>query len=89
MPWEEPNSQMLVSTMATLWHGLPCPHVPSRRATARPVPKAPAFFDEFKLFTLAQMPFSFTPNGYHGGFTSTVAKSAGVTVSIFTLTPLP
>ncbi len=24
----------------TLWHGLPCPHVPSRRATARPALKS-------------------------------------------------
>lgn len=36
--------------------------------------------DEFKLFFLAQMPFSLTQNGYHGGFTGTVTRTAGMTV---------
>ena len=36
--------------------------------------------DEFKFFVLAQMPFSLTQNGYHGGFTGTVARTAGMTV---------
>jgi len=42
-PEREPKSQMPVFMREMLWHGLPCPHVPSRRATARPGPKkAPA-----------------------------------------------
>ena len=32
------------------------------------------------MFFLAQMPFSLTQNGYHGGFTGTVARTAGMTV---------
>ncbi len=36
--------------------------------------------DEFKLFFLAQMPFSLTQNGNHGGFTGTVAKTGGLTM---------
>jgi arylsulfatase A-like enzyme len=36
--------------------------------------------DEFKIMTLAQMPFSLTQNGNHGGFTGTVARTAGATV---------
>ena len=40
-----PKSRMPVSTRESLWRGLPCPHVPSRRATAKAgVDKAPAFF---------------------------------------------
>ncbi len=34
--------------------------------------------DEFKFLILAQMPFSLTRNGYHGGFTGTVERTAGV-----------
>jgi hypothetical protein len=34
-PDREPNSLMPVFTDETLWQGLPCPHVPSRRATAK------------------------------------------------------
>ena len=36
--------------------------------------------DEFKFLILAQMPFSLTRNGYHGGFTGTVERTAGVNV---------
>jgi arylsulfatase len=36
--------------------------------------------DEFKALSLAQMPFSLTRNGYHGGFTGTVERTAGVTM---------
>ncbi len=35
--------------------------------------------DEFKFLSLAQMPFSLTRNGYHGGFTGTVERTAGLT----------
>jgi arylsulfatase A-like enzyme len=35
--------------------------------------------DEFKVFLLAQMPFSLTRNGHHGGFTGTIGRVAGVT----------
>ncbi|MBS0520022.1 MAG: sulfatase-like hydrolase/transferase [Proteobacteria bacterium] len=36
--------------------------------------------DEFKAFNLVQLPFAFTRNGNHGGFTGSVAETAGGTV---------
>lgn len=39
-----------------------------------------ARIDEFKAFNLVQLPFSLTRNGNHGGFTGTVAETAGGTV---------
>ena len=40
----EPNGQMPVFSEETLWHGLPCPHVPSRRATAKAGAKSSGLF---------------------------------------------
>lgn len=39
-----------------------------------------ARLDEFKAFNLAQLPFAITRNGNHGGFTGSVAQTAGGTV---------